>query len=98
MVSQKTKLYSIDKENGRLHIGSFSMPFPQSKIGRVSVGSGFVVGGCLGFLPILGFWMLPLGLVILSHDIGAARKFRRKTGVKLARFRRRHGLLTPKAH
>jgi len=25
-------------------------------------------GGVLGFLPILGFWMFPLGVVILSLD------------------------------
>jgi hypothetical protein len=94
--SEKPKKYSIDSQNGRLHLGSFSMPFPQSKAGRVSIGAGFIVGGCLGFLPILGFWMVPLGVVILSHDIGAARRFRRKTSVKIARFRRRRGRLTPK--
>ncbi|HBF29057.1 MAG TPA: hypothetical protein DDW73_05480 [Rhizobium sp.] len=96
MTTKKTHKYSIDSENGRLHIGSMSMPFPQSKAGRVSIGAGFILGGCLGFLPVLGFWMLPLGLIILSHDISSARRFRRKTGLKMARFRRRHGLLMPR--
>jgi len=26
-------------------------------------------GGFLGFLPILGFWMLPLGLALLAIDL-----------------------------
>ena len=26
------------------------------------------VGGVLGFLPILGFWMLPLGLAVLAIE------------------------------
>ena len=95
METKKAKTYYIDSKNGRLHLGSYSMPFPQSKAGRVSIGAGFIVGGCLGFLPILGFWMVPLGLLILSHDLSSARRFRRKAGLKMARFRRRHSRLVP---
>jgi hypothetical protein len=32
------------------------------------VGAGFV-----GFLPVLGFWMLPLGLVLIAQDIPPLR-------------------------
>jgi hypothetical protein len=28
-----------------------------------------IVGGCFGFLPVLGFWMIPLGLVLLALDV-----------------------------
>jgi hypothetical protein len=35
---------------------------------RLVVGVLLIVGGLLGFLPILGFWMVPLG------DIPAARR------------------------
>ncbi len=28
-----------------------------------------MVGGLLGFLPILGFWMLPLGPALLAIDL-----------------------------
>jgi hypothetical protein len=28
-----------------------------------------ICGGLLGFLPILGFWMLPLGLLLLAEDV-----------------------------
>ena len=35
---------------------------PRSRVGRIATGSALVVGGTLGFLPILGFWMVPLVL------------------------------------
>ncbi len=41
---------------------------------RVSVGVLLIVGGVLGALPILGFWMIPLGLAILSVDYAWARR------------------------
>ena len=28
-----------------------------------------VVGGLFSFLPVLGLWMLPLGLIIISQDL-----------------------------
>ncbi|AIQ90765.1 protein of unassigned function [Methylobacterium oryzae CBMB20] len=30
-------------------------------------------GGVLSFLPVLGLWMLPLGLALLSEDIPALK-------------------------
>ncbi len=35
---------------------------------RLIVGTLLVIFGILGFLPILGFWMVPLGLIILAQD------------------------------
>lgn len=32
-----------------------------------------VLGGVLGFLPVLGFWMLPLGLLLLAIDLPRLR-------------------------
>ena len=32
-----------------------------------------VAGGLLGFLPVLGVWMIPLGLVILAIDLPVLR-------------------------
>ena len=29
-----------------------------------------MVGGILGFLPIVGFWMLPLGVAVAALDVG----------------------------
>lgn len=47
--------------NGRARIrrGRYSMPMPGRRHHRAILGSSLVVGGILGFLPILGFWMLP---------------------------------------
>jgi hypothetical protein len=36
---------------------------------RVPAGLLLICGGFLGFLPVLGFWMLPLGLLLLAIDI-----------------------------
>lgn len=36
---------------------------------RVPLALLLIIGGLLGFLPILGFWMIPLGLIILAIDL-----------------------------
>lgn len=36
---------------------------------RSVVGVLFMGGGVLGFLPILGFWMFPLGVAFVALDI-----------------------------
>lgn len=36
---------------------------------RVPVGIVFVVGGFLSFLPVLGIELLPLGMLLLAHDL-----------------------------
>jgi len=65
---------------------------PATRIGRIVVGILFIVGGVLGFLPVLGFWMIPLGLLILSVDFPIVRRFRRRHEVKLGRWwQRRNG-------
>lgn len=40
---------------------------------RIPVGVALTVGGCLGFLPVLGFWMAPLGLAVLAQDVAVMR-------------------------
>lgn len=42
---------------------------PSRLLARIAVSLLLVVGGLLSFLPILGVWMLPLGLIILSQDL-----------------------------
>ena len=41
---------------------------------RSIVGLLFMVGGVFGFLPILGFWMLPLGLALIALDLPPTHK------------------------
>ncbi len=36
---------------------------------RALLGILFIFLGLLGFLPILGFWMIPLGIGLLATDI-----------------------------
>ncbi|MDX5383366.1 MAG: hypothetical protein LPJ92_10110 [Rhodobacterales bacterium] len=36
---------------------------------RLVVGLLLIAGGFLGFLPVLGFWMIPLGLGVAALDV-----------------------------
>jgi len=72
----------------RIRLGRYSMPMPGRRHHRVILGSGLLVGGVFGFLPILGFWMIPLGLVVLSVDSHHVRRSRRKLEVRWGRWRK----------
>ena len=41
---------------------------------RSVIGCLFMVGGVFGFLPVLGFWMLPLGAAFVALDVPPARR------------------------
>jgi apolipoprotein N-acyltransferase len=56
---------------------------------RLVTGVLLILLGLLGFLPVLGFWMIPLGLVVLSVDLAPARRLRRRFEVWWERRRRR---------
>jgi hypothetical protein len=47
---------------------------PSARWARLPAGVGFCIGGVFAVLPVLGLWMLPLGLVLLSEDIPALRR------------------------
>lgn len=36
---------------------------------RSVAGLLLIVGGIFGFLPVLGFWMIPMGCVLIALDI-----------------------------
>ena len=55
---------------------------------RLPVAILFILGGFLSFLPILGFWMLPLGLLLLAIDLPALRPFVTTAAIR-ARIRAR---------
>ncbi len=59
---------------------------PASVWGRRIAGVLLIIGGILGFLPVLGFWMIPLGLIFLSVDSKFIRRRRRTLEVKLGRW------------
>ena len=66
-----------------IRIGKWQFPLPASRIARTVVGVGLVIGGVLGFLPVLGFWMIPLGLLVLSVDSPLVRRWRRRWTVEM---------------
>ncbi len=59
--------------------------------GRLVAGLLLVVGGVFGFLPVLGFWMIPLGLAIAALDARrVCRTIRWRRRRDLARERQAH--------
>ena len=64
---------------------------PQSRGLRVTIGVLLCVFGVFGFLPVLGFWMIPLGILMLSYEFAAIRRFRRRTIVRWGRRKRTRG-------
>ncbi|MEJ6783098.1 PGPGW domain-containing protein [Aminobacter sp. Piv2-1] len=61
---------------------------PQSRGVRIALGVALCIFGLLGFLPVLGFWMIPLGLLILSHEFHVVRRVRRRLIIWWERRRR----------
>jgi hypothetical protein len=46
---------------------------PAAKPYRIPAGIVLTVGGVVGFLPIVGFWMVPLGLAVIAQDVPVMR-------------------------
>ena len=68
----------------KVRIGKYSFELPQNRAARMGLGGGLVVvGGLFGFLPVLGYWMVPVGLVILATDVPPIRRFNRRTAVAI---------------
>jgi purine-cytosine permease-like protein len=68
-----------------IRFGNKTISLPRNRMARMVIGGGFVLGGTLGFLPVLGFWMVPIGLIVLSHDFPRVRRFRRQSEVAILR-------------
>ncbi len=62
----------------RVRIGSYGVNLPESRWARIGIGVGLVLLGMLGFLPILGFWMIPLGFLVLATTSPTVRRFNRR--------------------
>jgi hypothetical protein len=70
---------------------------PAAMLVRIPLAILLVIGGIFSFLPVLGIWMLPLGLLLLAIDIpflrgptsGAIVRFRLWWRRTAAKFRRR---------
>ena len=69
-----------NRENQGQDISVFGrrIPMPRSRFLRIVIGVLLILFGILGFLPILGFWMIPLGLLVLSYEFAFVRRWRRR--------------------
>jgi purine-cytosine permease-like protein len=68
----------------KARLGKFAVELPRNRALRITLGVALVIGGgVFGFLPVLGHWMVPLGLVVLASDNAAIRRFNRRTGLAI---------------
>ena len=79
----------IEAQSPVIRFGRFRIKVPGTRLQRTILGVALCIGGLLGFLPILGFWMLPLGILILSLEYHPVRRFRRRFEVWWGRRRRK---------
>ena len=77
------------KPQRKIPIFGKELHMPQSRPLRVTLGILLVLGGIVGFLPVLGFWMIPLGILILSYEFALVRRLRRRFVVWWQRRRNR---------
>ena len=47
---------------------------PSSRLVRIPLAILLIAGGIFSFLPVLGLWMLPLGLLLFAQDIPMLQK------------------------
>jgi len=71
----------------RIKLGRRTYTIPGPKPVRIALGVSLVLMGMVGFLPIVGFWMIPLGLLVLSVDSWRVRRMRRRFEVWYGRRR-----------
>ena len=47
---------------------------PTSRWVRIPLAALLILGGIFSFLPVLGLWMLPLGLLLFAQDVPPLQK------------------------
>jgi hypothetical protein len=47
---------------------------PSSRLVRIPMAILLILGGIFSILPVLGLWMLPLGLVLFAQDVPVLQK------------------------
>jgi len=70
----------------KLRFGDRTFMLPGNRLVRIAIGVFLIIFGVFGFLPVLGFWMIPLGLLILSIDLAFLPRERRKCYLKFSRW------------
>ena len=64
----------IDRLPGGLAGALHALRRPRRRWLRRGAAMLLLLGGLLWFLPLLGFWMLPLGLLLLADDMPSLRR------------------------
>jgi hypothetical protein len=59
---------------------------PHMHLIRIPLALLLILGGVFSFLPILGLWMLPLGLAVLAIDVPPLKRPVANTLVRLQRW------------
>ena len=65
----------------KIRLGKRYIHLPRSRLVRLAIGLLLILFGVLGFLPVVGYWMIPLGLLVLSVDLAIVRRWRRRLEV-----------------
>jgi hypothetical protein len=80
----------------RLQQGVRWLRRPPARWVRIPTGLLLIVASLFSILPILGLWMLPLGLVLLAEDVPPVRRATDRVLVWIER-RRPHWMGLPQA-
>ncbi len=59
----------------------YSLKASRNHLLRKAVGVLLVLAGLVGFLPVVGYWMIPVGLALLAVDWAWARRLSRRLRV-----------------
>jgi hypothetical protein len=78
-----------------IKVGKYKVKVPRTKTGRKVLGGALLAGGAFWWLPVLGLWMVPAGLAVLSVDSPRVRKFRRTQEVRVVRWWRARNVTKP---
>jgi hypothetical protein len=77
----------MEMDLAKVKFGTRTVELPGNRIVRIAMGVGLIVLGILGsVLPLLGVWMIPLGLIVLSVDIPVVRRLNRRISVAFSRW------------
>lgn len=60
---------ALAKSPARLRSAAEWLRHPGRRLPRIGAAILLIIGGVLSILPVLGLWMLPLGLALLSEDV-----------------------------
>ena len=53
----------------KVRVGRFAIELPRNRLVRIGLGVALVLaGGIFGWLPILGYWRVPLVVLVRASD------------------------------